>query len=165
MKVGLGGLAKGWALDAAARTLRKLGHADFLLQAGGDLYAAGNRGGEPWTVQIRDPRGGPLDVLASVPVRDRAFSTSGDYEHAYVVAGRRYHHVIDPRTCRPARGARSVTVLASTAVEAEILGKAIFVEGGDGSLELARRAGVEAIVVDAEGRALATDGLRGALRP
>ena len=82
---GLGGLAKGWALDAAARALRALGHADFLLQAGGDLYAAGTRGGAPWRVGVRDPRGGPLDELAQVDVRDRAFSTSGDYEHAYVV--------------------------------------------------------------------------------
>jgi len=163
MKVGLGGLAKGWALDAAARALRSLGYEDFLVQAGGDLYAAGTRGGEPWKVAVRDPRGGPLDTLATVPVRDRAFSTSGDYEHAYLAGGKRYHHVIDPRTCRPAAGARSVTVLAATAVEAEILSKAAFVEGGAGALDLARAAGVEVIVVDGEGVVRATEGLRAAI--
>jgi thiamine biosynthesis lipoprotein len=163
MKVGLGGLAKGWALDEAARVLRARGHEDFLLQAGGDLYAAGSRGDGPWVVQVRDPLRGPLDSLASIAVRDRALSTSGDYEHGYDAGGKRQHHVIDPRTCRPAPGARSVTVLARTAVEAEILGKALFVEGGAASLSLARAAGVEAIVVDAEGALHATEGLRGSL--
>jgi FAD:protein FMN transferase len=159
MRVGLGGLAKGWALDAAARALRALGHADFLLQAGGDLYAAGTRGGAPWRVGVRDPRGGPLDELAQVDVRDRAFSTSGDYEHAYVVNGRRYHHLIDPRTCRPATASRSVTVLARRAVDAEILGKALFILGGEPALQEAGRWGAEALVVDAHGAVIATPGL------
>jgi len=159
MKVGLGGLAKGWALDAAARALRALGFHDFLLQAGGDLYAAGARGGEPWTVGVRDPRGGKLDALLAIPIRDAAFSTSGDYEHAYVAGGRRYHHLIDPRTCRPAAGLRSVTVLAPTAVEAEIQGKALFVAGPEHVLRLAREAGVEVIVVDEEGRVSRSPGL------
>jgi thiamine biosynthesis lipoprotein len=160
MRVGLGGLAKGWALDAAARSLRALGHADFLLQAGGDLYAAGTRGGAPWRVGVRDPRGGPLDELAEVDVRDRAFSTSGDYEHAYIANGRRYHHLIDPRTCRPANGSRSVTVLARRSVDAEILGKALFVLGGERALREAERWGAEALIVDADGAVLATAGLR-----
>ncbi len=159
MRVGLGGVAKGWALDAAARALRALGYRDFLLQAGGDLYAAGDRGGEPWTVGVRDPRGGAGDALLRFPVRDAAFSTSGDYEHAYVAGGRRYHHLIDPRTCRPAEGLRSVTVLAPSAVEAEIQGKSLFVAGPADAQRLAREAGVEAIVVDSAGRVFATPGV------
>ncbi|MFT3915964.1 MAG: FAD:protein FMN transferase [Anaeromyxobacteraceae bacterium] len=162
MRVGLGGLAKGWALDAAARALRALGYRDFLLQAGGDLYAAGSRGGEPWTVGVRDPRGGAGDALLRLPVRDAAFSTSGDYEHAFVAGGRRYHHVLDPRTCRPAEGVRSVTVLAPSAVEAEIQGKSLFVAGPGAAQRLAREAGVEAIVVDSAGRVVATPGLAAA---
>ncbi|HUL59870.1 MAG TPA: FAD:protein FMN transferase [Anaeromyxobacteraceae bacterium] len=160
MRVGLGGLAKGWALDAAATAVRALGIRDFLLQAGGDLYGAGRPAGAPWPVAVRDPRGGPLDVLATVPVSDRAFSTSGDYEHAYVAGRRRYHHVIDPRTCRPATASRSVSVLAPSAVEAEILDKALFVAGGEQALALARENGAEAIVVDSAGHVLATAGLR-----
>lgn len=160
MRVGLGGLAKGWALDAAARALRALGYRDFLLQAGGDLYAAGARGGGPWRVGVRDPRGGPLDELGRVDVRDRAFSTSGDYEHAYVVEGRRYHHLLDPRTCRPATASRAVTVLARRAVDAEILGKALFILGGEPALREAERWGAEALVVGADGAVRATRGLR-----
>lgn len=160
MKVGLGGIAKGWALDAAAAALRALGYRDFLLQAGGDLYAAGRRGGAPWPIAVRDPRGGPFDTIASVPVSDRAFSTSGDYEHAFVSGGRRYHHLIDPRTCEPARASRAVSVLAPTALDAEVLGKALFVAGGRDALGLAARLGAEALVVTAGGEILATPGLR-----
>lgn len=163
MRVGLGGLAKGWALDTAARTLRSLGYADFLLQAGGDLYAAGRRGGAPWPVGVRDPRGGRLDAIATVPVSDRAFSTSGDYEQFRERDGRRDHHLLDPRTCEPARASRAVSVLARSAVDAEILGKALFAAGGAEALALARRLGAEALVITAAGEVLATPGLRPAL--
>lgn len=161
MKVGLGGLAKGLALDAAAGALRALGVNDFLLQAGGDLYAAGARGGLPWRVAVRDPRGGPLSTLPAVEVevRDAAFSTTGDYEHAYVWHGRRYHHVIDPRTCRPGTASRAVTVLAPTAAEAEVLGKSLFLLGGEAALAEAARAGARALVVAADGTVLASPGL------
>ena len=163
MKVGLGGIAKGWALDAAARSLRALGYRDFLLQAGGDLYAAGRRGGAPWRVDVRDPRGGRLDAITSVEVSDQAFSTSGDYEQYFEKDGRREHHLIDPRTCEPARASRAVSVLARSAVDAEILGKALFAAGGREALALATRHGAEAIVVTAAGDLLATPGLRHAL--
>lgn len=163
MKVGLGGLAKGLALDAAARSLRALGVADFLLQAGGDLYAAGTRGGAPWRVAVRDPRGGPGSALPAVEVavRDAAFSTTGDYEHAYASGGRRYHHVIDPRTCRPGEASRAVSVLAPTAAEAEVLGKALFLAGGEEALAEAALAGARALVVTADGTVLASPGLLG----
>jgi len=161
MKVGLGGLAKGWALDAAAARLRAMGVTSFLLQAGGDLYAAGTRGDGPWRVRVRDPRGGPGDALPEieVEVRDRAFSTTGDYEHAYVAGGRRFHHVIDPRTCRPAEASRAVTVLARTAAEAEVLGKSLFVLGGAAAVEEGARRGASVIVIGSGGEVLASPGL------
>jgi thiamine biosynthesis lipoprotein len=168
MRVGLGGIAKGWAVDEAARTLRALGHRDFLLQAGGDLYAAGRRGEAPWRVAVRSPHGGPLDTLAgfaALDVEDAAFSTSGDSERFFERDGRRLHHVIDPRTCRPARGGQAASILAGTALEAEILSKAALVEGAPGGLALATGAGAEALLVDGEGRLHATPGLSARLRP
>jgi len=161
MKVGLGGLAKGIALDEAARALRALGVNDFLLQAGGDLYAGGTRGGAPWRVTVRDPRAGARDALpgVEVEVRDAAFSTTGDYEHAYVAGGRRYHHVLDPRTCRPGTRSRAVSVLAPTAAAAEVLGKALFLRGGEAAVAEAARAGARAIVVDADGTVRASPGI------
>lgn len=165
MRVGLGGLAKGWAVDAAARALRALGHRDFLLQAGGDLYAAGTRAGAPWRVEIRDPRAGPGTALAALDVSDRAFSTSGDTEHAFERGGRRYHHLLDPRTCAPARASRSVTVLARTAVDAEILGKAAFVAGGEEALALAARWEAAIVLVSASGEVLVSPEIAGRLLP
>jgi FAD:protein FMN transferase len=159
MRVGLGGIAKGWAVDEAAKALRALGFRDFLLQAGGDLYAAGRRGDVPWRIAIRDPDAKESDGIAALDVSDRAFSTSGDDEHGFVAEGRRYHHVIDPRTCVPAPATRAVTVLARTAVRAEIATKAAFVEGGEGGLALAGALGVEAVIVTASGEVLASPGI------
>jgi FAD:protein FMN transferase len=165
MRVGLGGIAKGWAVDRAAGALRALGFRDFLVQAGGDLFVSGRRGEAPWSVSVRAPHGGVLDAVASLDVEDRAFSTSADSEHHFEERGRRYHHVIDPRTCRPAEGVSSVSILAATAVEAEILSKAAMVEGGADGLRLASDAGADALLVDAEGRVQGTAGLLARLRP
>jgi FAD:protein FMN transferase len=165
MRVGLGGIVKGWAVDRAAAALRALGHHDFLIQAGGDLYAGGRRGGAPWRVSVRAPRGGPLDALATLEVEDRAFSTSADSEHAFEAGGRRFHHVIDPRTCRPAPDVQSVSVLARTAVDAEVLSKAVMVEAGPAGLALALAAGAEALLVDGQGRLQATPALAPRLAP
>lgn len=159
MRVGLGGIAKGWAVDEAAKALRALGFRDFLLQAGGDLYAAGRRGDAPWRIAIRDPDAPASEGIAALDVGDRAFSTSGDDEHGFVANGHRYHHVIDPRTCAPAPATRSVTVLAPTAVRAEIATKAAFVEGGAEGLALAQALGVEAVIVPATGEVLASPGI------
>jgi thiamine biosynthesis lipoprotein len=159
MRLGLGGLAKGWAVDRAVERLRALGLGSFFVQAGGDLYVAGRRGDRPWRVGIRDPRGGPDDVLGQVELSDAAFSTSGDYERWFEVDGIRYHHVIDPRTCEPARASRQSTVLARTATDAEVLTKATFILGGEEGLALAERNGAGAIIVDASGGVAASPSL------
>jgi FAD:protein FMN transferase len=161
MRLGLGGLAKGWGVDRAVERLRALGLSNFFVQAGGDLYAAGLRGDRPWRVGIRDPRGGPDDVLGVAEVKDAAFSTTGDYERWFEVEGVRYHHVIDPRTCEPALASRQSTVLARTAVDAEVLTKATFILGGAAGLALAERSGAGAVIVDARGRIAVSRSLHG----
>jgi thiamine biosynthesis lipoprotein len=160
MQVGLGGIAKGWAVDRASAALRSAGLRHFLVQAGGDLYASGRRGSRPWRVGLRDPRGGPAEAFAWLDIRDRALSTSGDYERFFERDGVRYHHLIDPRTCRPAAASRAASVLAGSAVEAEILGKAAFALGGEEALGLAARAGAEAVLVTSENRVVASPSLR-----
>ena len=156
MQVGLGGLAKGWAVDRAVAELRARGLRDFTVQAGGDLYASGTRGGRPWRLGVRDPRGAPGDPFAWVEVSDAAFSTTGDSERFLVVDGKRHSHVIDLRTCRPATASRQVTVLARSALEAEILGKAVFVLGGEDGIALAARNGASAVIVTSENRVVAS---------
>ncbi len=163
MQVGLGGLAKGWGVDRAVAELRRRGLSDFTVQAGGDLYAAGTRGDRPWRVGVRDPRGRPGEPFAWLEVRDAAFSTTGDSERYFVVDGVRHHHVIDPRTCRPATASRQVTSLAPTALEAAVLSKAVFVAGGNAGLALAQAAGASAVVVTAGNEVLVSPGLSGRL--
>ena len=150
MKLGLGGVAKGWGVDQAVARLRTRGFSNFFIQAGGDLFFAGKNGDRPWRAGVRDPRGSPNQTFAMMDVTDRAFSTSGDYEHSFEVDGRRYHHIMDLRTCYPAEASRSATVLARTATDAEFLTKAVFIKGGHAGIKLAKSFGAEALIVDSQ---------------
>ncbi len=166
MKIGLGGIAKGYALDRAADTLRAHGVASYLVLGGGQVLAGGTKDGRPWRVGIRDPRGAPDDFFAFLPVENASVSTSGDYESYFVRDGIRYHHILDPRTGWPARGLRSATVMSTDATLADALSTAMMVMGKDRSLALARRLpGVEAVLVDDHGRVSVTRGLEGKLFP
>ena len=110
MRVHLGGIGKGYAIDRAVALLRQRGFANFMIQAGGDLYVAGLNNGQPWTLGIRDPRGPADRVFATIEMGDGTFSTSGDYERFFLRNGRRYHHLLDPNVGEPARLTRSVTI-------------------------------------------------------
>jgi thiamine biosynthesis lipoprotein len=129
MRMGLGGIAKGYAVDRCAAVLRDHGLRDFMVQAGGDLYVAGSKGAKSWMVGVRDPRGGPTAIIARMPIRDHAFSTAGDYERGFVLEGRRYHHIIDPKTGYPATASRGVTIFAPNAFLADALDDAVFILG------------------------------------
>ncbi len=163
MRVNLGGIGKGYAVDRGVAILRARGFRDFLIQAGGDLYAAGHRDGQPWRLGIQDPRGPGGRAFARVAVSDATFSTSGDYERAFVKGGVRYHHIIDPTTGEPARGCRSTTVLAPRAVVADALSKSVFLLGVDAGMALFERLHVEAVVVTTTNEVLVTPGLKGRL--
>ncbi len=165
MKVGLGGIAKGRALDLAAAELRGRGIDSFLLSAGGQMYAGGQRGDRPWRIGIRDPRGEPDDYFARLDVADASVSTSGDYERFFIRNGERYHHILDPRTGRPARGLRSATIVSTDATLADALSTAVMVLGPERGMELVESlGGVEAVLVDESARVLVSGGLVGRLR-
>lgn len=161
MKLGLGGIAKGYALDRAAKLLRERGYRDFLIVAGGQVYAAGQRGERPWRVGIRDPRGDATDALALLTLAaGTSSSTSGDYERYFVLDGVRYHHVLDPRTGHPARGLTSATVLAPDATLADALSTALMVLGPERGLALAEEwPEVEAVLVGEGGELSTTSGV------
>ncbi len=158
MAVGLGGVGKGAAVDAAVALLRRAGYANFAIQAGGDLYCGGRNGQRPWRIAVRHPRIS-TGTLGSVEVRDAAFSTSGDYERFGIVDGKRYHHLIDLRTGWPATASQSATVLAPTATDAEVLTKVAFVLGGAEGIRAVEAAGGKVVVVDAAGRVHWSKGL------
>lgn len=151
-KIGLGGIAKGYAVDRAAAVLSAAGLPSFFVQAGGDLLTRGKKAdGAEWVAGVRDPRGGTDDYFAVLPVSDHAFSTAGDYERSYVTGGKRYHHIIDPRTGYPATACRSVTIWAPTALLADAIDDAVFILGPEKGLRLVESLdGVGAVIVDAK---------------
>ncbi len=165
MLIGLGGIAKGYALDVSARGLRERGFDSFLISAGGQMMLGGRRGDRPWRVGVRDPRGAPDDFFAFIETTGVSISTSGDYERYFIRDGIRYHHILDPRTGRPSRGPRSATVISADATLADALSTALMILGTDRGLALAESwAGVEAVVVDARGTVHATAGIAAQLR-
>ncbi len=153
-KVSLGGIAKGYAVDKAAAVLDRAGLTSFFVQAGGDLFTRGRKpDGTEWAAGVRDPRGPDGSYFALLHVSDHAFSTAGDYERSYIVDGRRYHHIIDPRTGYPATASRSVTIWATTALVADEIDDAVFILGPEKGLALVESLdGVGAVIVDAHNK-------------
>jgi thiamine biosynthesis lipoprotein len=165
-KISLGGIAKGYAVDQAAKVLRDAGLTSFYVQAGGDLYAAGKKpDGSDWSAGIRDPRGPEGMYFAILPVSDHAFSTAGDYERSYIIDGKRYHHIIDPRTGKPATASRSVTIYAPTALLADEIDDAVFILGPEKGLKLVESlSDVGAVIVDPHDNVHVSKRLEGKLR-
>jgi len=159
MKLGLGAIGKGYALDRAAALLEARGYRDLLLVGGGQVLARGRRGERPWRIGVRDPRGGPRDLVARIDVSGQSLSTSADNESYFEIDGVRYHHVLDPRTGWPAKGLRSATVVHPDATLADALSTALLVLGRERGLEVAGELGAEALVIDAEGDLAFTPGL------
>ncbi|MFC5430132.1 FAD:protein FMN transferase [Paraburkholderia denitrificans] len=156
----LGGYAKGWSLDEAAAILKQRGVENALIDVGGNLLAIGSKGGMPWQVGIQDPR--KPGALATLELHDgEAIGTSGDYERFYQSKGVRYCHIIDPRTGFPVEVSESVTVLVKPGPHAGALSdgasKPPFVAGPAQALAMARKAGVESLLmVDSNGKVWAT---------
>lgn len=165
MRVHLGGIGKGFAVDRAVAILRAAGLRDFLIQAGGDLYVGGRAGAEPWRLGIQDPRGPGGTSFATIELSDATFSTSGDYERYFERDGVRYHHILDPATGAPARGCRSVTIVTRDATVADGLSTGVFVLGPERGMALVERLpDVEAVIVAADNTVRVSSGLRGRLR-
>ena len=127
MVIGLGAIAKGFAIDEAARILRQYGYENFIIDGGGDLYL----GGRPsptrkWSISIRHPRR-THESMGTIEVENAAVVTSGDYERYFSHGGERYHHIIDVRTGYPARGAVAITLVFPQAMTADALATAAFV--------------------------------------
>jgi thiamine biosynthesis lipoprotein len=164
MRVNLGGIGKGYAVDRSVAILRESGLRDFMIQAGGDMYVGGRRGDRPWRLGIRDPRGPADRSFAMLDLTDGTFSTSGDYERFFIKDGRRYHHILDLSVGEPAQGCRSVTLVTERAVIADALAKGVFILGPDAGMALIERTpGVQGVIVSAKNEVLISSGLRGRL--
>lgn len=153
VRLDFGGFAKGYALDQAMQSLKQLGIEHAIVNAGGDLNVMGRHGDRPWHIGIRHPRERDK-VIASVDVSDgEAVYTSGDYERYYEYQGRRYHHIIDPRSGYPVQHTRSVTVIGDNGAHADAAATALFIAGPDEWQKLARAMSLEYVMlIDAQGR-------------
>ena len=159
VRIDLGGIAKGYAVDRGIAILQARGITHGLVTAGGDSRVIGDRFGKPWIIGIRHPDDAN-QVIAKIPLENTAFSTSGDYERYFDENGQRYHHIIDPKTGHSASKVRSATIIAPTATETDGLSKTAFVLGPDAAMKIyATLPEVDVILVAPDGRVLYSDGL------
>jgi len=162
VRINLGGIAKGYAVERAASLLRAAGIEHAMLTAGGDTRVLGDRRGRPWIVGIRHPRLAD-EVVTRLPLQDEAISTSGDYERFFEENGRRYHHILNPLTGEPAQGILSVTIIGPDATLTDGLSTTVFVLGRQSGLALIERTpGYEAVIVEASGVLSYSSGLAAA---
>ena len=153
MKIGFGAIGKGYSADRAKDLLMQEGVVAGMINASGDLNCWGNKpDGSPWMVGITNP----VDknhVFAWFPIRNSAVVTSGDYEKFVVLNGKRYTHIIDPRTGWPARGLSSVSIFAPKAELADALATSVFVMGVEAGINMVDQLqGIECVAVDDKGK-------------
>jgi thiamine biosynthesis lipoprotein len=155
VRLDLGGYAKGYALDLAAAYMRSQGVNNALINIGGNIMALGKKGGQPWKVGIQHPR--HAGALATLELHDgEAIGTSGDYQRFFESGGKRYCHLIDPRTGWPANQAQAVTVMAHGAhagTLSDVASKPLFIGGPAEWRRLADKMGIrEAMFIAADGK-------------
>lgn len=136
VQMDFGGVAKGYAVDRAGQVLRKYGVKSAIINGGGDIYAMGSPpDSDAWLVGITDPLK-PEQVFATTTLKDQAMATSGSYERYRIIDGKKYGHIIHPRTGLPVAGTLSTTVVAPSTLEADALSTAAFVFGPKQGTEL-----------------------------
>ncbi len=161
VRLDLGGIAKGYAVDRAIELLLARGISHASVSAGGDTRLLGDRRGRPWHLGIKNPRQ-PKETAIVLPLVDEAISTSGDYERYFIDAeGRRIHHILNPATGRPAGEVASVSVLGPAAIDTDALATGVFVLGVERGLALLERLDAfEGVLITTAGQVLYTTGLQ-----
>ena len=156
MELDFGGLGKEYAADRAAEVCADLGMRHGLIDLGGDIRVVGPQpDGLPWRIGIRHPRDADR-LAAEIALRSGALATSGDYERFIEVDGRRYCHILDPKTGWPAQGLSSVTVISDRCLVAGSLSTAAMLKGSAGAGWL-HGLGVRHLVIDEDGNPCGTE--------
>jgi len=152
IKIDLGGIAKGHAVDNSIAILKNFGITDASVTAGGDTYVLGDNAGKMWHVGIKHPRA-ESKLVSILPLADTAVSTSGDYERFFIEDGKRYHHILNPETGKSVSTIQSVTILTHSSTFADALSTSVFVLGVQRGLKLVESLeNVSAIIVDEHGK-------------
>jgi len=151
MKIDLGGIAKGYAIDAVIQLWTQQAIKHGIISVGGDTRVMGENNGRPWVLGIRNPRGD--GSVIKLPIIDASVSTSGDYERFFIEEGRRYHHILKPSTGISVRSVLSATVIADTTVDSDALSTTVFVLGAEAGLALIESlANTSCIIIDNKGK-------------
>ena len=175
MLIDLGGISKGYAADKAVETLKRNGINSGLVSIAGDIKAFGLKpDGKPWKIGIRNPRiptNPPLvkggkggfsdDIMATLELKDMAISTSGDYERFFIIDGRRYHHLLSPRTGYPAQKCQSVSVITKEGAFTDAFATGVFILGPEKGIKVLEKLGFDGIIVDSQGKVHTTPNIRG----
>lgn len=147
LEVDLGGIAKGYAIDLALKKLKEAGVQSGLVNSGGNIGFLGRPpNNKEWVVGIKNPYN-LSTLIGSLKIPEGAVSTSGNYENYFIVNGKRYSHILDPRTGWPVEGILSVTVMAPTGMDADALSTTLFVMGPEKGIPLAEELGAQVLYV------------------
>ncbi|MEW7995317.1 MAG: FAD:protein FMN transferase [Candidatus Thiodiazotropha endolucinida] len=158
VRIDLGGIAKGYAVDRGIELLQQRGIGHALISAGGDSRLLGDHRGRPWHIGIQAPRDKER-MAAMLPLVDNAISTSGDYERFFERDGVRYHHIISPKTGRSAGTLQSVTIIGPNATRTDALSTSVFVLGAEKGMALVNRLeDIDAVIIDEDGEMITSDG-------
>ena len=160
MKLDLGGIAAGYAVDKGIDTIKKNGVVDALINAGGDIRVIGESENGKWKIGILHPRE-ENKLINTLTLKDISVTTSGDYRKYFISGGKRYHHILNPSTGLPTEGVQSVTIIAPLAVDSDALATAVFVLGKKKGMEMIERLkDVEGIIIASDGLAIYSSGVK-----
>ena len=159
MIIDVGGM-KGYMADRVADLLKRRGITNAVIALAGDIWVLGRRDdGSAWKIGVQHPRERDK-MLAVLNLTNKYVTTSGDYERFVIKERKRYHHIIDPRTGRPSKGVISATLIGDKGSVVDPLAKVPFILGPEEGMKIVKKLGVEAIIVDDEGRVYMTDGIK-----
>ena len=160
VRIDLGGIAKGYAVDRAIEIAKQCGIDEALISAGGDSKILGKKQGRPWIIGIQHPRK-KNEMALVLPLSDTAISTSGDYERFFIRDGQRVHHIINPSTGKSATVTWSATVTGPDAITTDALSTTIFVLGAIKGIALIETLeNIDAVIIDNEGKVHYSAGLQ-----
>lgn len=159
VKINLGGIAKGYAIEQASKLLKQCGILEGIISGGGDSKIIGDHHGKEWIIGIQHPRK-EKELALRIPLSNIAISTSGDYERYYLDNGQRIHHILNPKTGKPTTQTWSASVIGNNATKTDVLSTTIFILGKTKGLELINSLQeFDAIIIDSKGKIHYSNGL------
>lgn len=162
MLIDLGGIVKGYTADKTVDILKRAGIDSGIVAIAGDIKTFGLKpNGNSWKVGIKDPRAeGQDDIIAALDLKDLAISTSGDYERYFMLDGKRYHHLLSPKTGYPVHTCQSASIITEEGVLADAFATGVFILGPEKGMKVIEHLGFDGLIIDKEGHIHVTSNIR-----